>query len=243
MAKRKLQRFAAIASFKNVFQHIQHRKQIEDFVLKGQWENYFNNKNPIVLELGCGKGEYTIGLAEEYPNKNFIGIDLKGNRIWRGAQTALDNNMTNVAFLRMRIENIATAFSENEISEIWITFPDPQPQISREKKRLTAVPFLQEYSKFLHQNGVIHLKTDSNPLYQYTLNLVEKECYQLIQSTENLYEQSTANLEEPIKNTLAIKTFYEEKFSNLGFKICYLQFTLQPLTGSNNLTTNATQKT
>lgn len=169
MAKRKLERFAAIETFSNVFQHVQTSHQISDFEQKGKWkESVFKKENPLVLELGCGKGEYTIGMARAFKNKNFLGLDLKGNRIWRGAKTALDETLENAAFLRCRIENIEKAFDKNEVDEIWITFPDPQPQKTRERKRLTAPGFLKRYKNILKPNGKIHLKTDSFSLYSYT---------------------------------------------------------------------------
>lgn len=231
MAKHKLRQFAEIESFENVFHHIQHQKNIDDFNMKGRWNiDFFKNSNPIVLELGCGKGEYTIGLAENYPCKNFIGIDLKGNRIWRGAKTALEHKMSNVAFLRTRIENIESCFSENEIDEIWITFPDPQPQKKRIKKRLTSPNFLNRYQKILKPNGLIHLKTDNAPLYEYTIETLEELELAILQKTPDLYsllnENSVSTAKEFPSETFSIQTFYENKFSNKGFKICYLRFNL-----------------
>jgi len=223
MVKNKIQRFAEIETFENVFHHLQMEKAIPDFHLKGNWRQaYFKNNNPLVLELGCGKGEYTIGLAEEFPAKNFVGIDLKGNRIWRGACTALENNMPNVAFLRTRIENIYTAFSKGEVSEIWITFPDPQPQLGRAKKRLTSPRFLDYYNTILIPGGTVHLKTDSKPLYEYTLETLQERKHTIIDSTDDLYGDTTQR-NGSLKD---IKTYYEQKFSKLGFKICYLSWTM-----------------
>ena len=226
MAKRKLQRFAEITTFSNVFQHSQHEQKINDFKLKGKWnKEYFKNEHPIIIELGCGKGEYTVGMAEKFKEKNFIGIDLKGNRIWRGAKTALENKMENVVFLRSRIENIETIFARDEVSEIWITFPDPQPQESREKKRLTSIPFFNRYKKLLKPNGLIHLKTDNAPFYQYTIEKIRELQFNLIYATDNLYHENEKEIEElKLSEVLSIKTFYEKKFSDLGFKICYLKF-------------------
>lgn len=227
MAKRKLQRFAEIGTFTNVFQHSQYEQQISDFRLKGKWnQEYFKNDHPIVIELGCGKGEYTVGLAERFKDKNFIGIDLKGNRIWRGAKTAIENNMSNVAFVRSRIENIERLFATEEISEIWITFPDPQPQESREKKRLTAPTFLNRYKNILQNKGIIHLKTDNAPLYDFTLDKIKEYNYHLLQATNDLYKDVNHAHSEDSRDILSIKTFYERKFSELGFKICYLKFSL-----------------
>ena len=231
MAKRKLEHFAEIETFKNVFHHVQRGEKIEEHQIKGKWNsNYFQNLNPLVLELGCGKGEYTIGLAANYTHKNFVGVDLKGNRIWRGAKTAIERNMSNVGFLRTRIENIETAFGANEVDEIWITFPDPQPQVSRIKKRLTSPQFLNRYKKFLKPNGIIHLKTDSAPLYEYTLEVIKENNLTLLESTADLYSILNASDNANAKNfppeTFSIQTFYEKKFSDKGFKICYLRFQL-----------------
>ncbi len=229
MTKHKLRQFAEIESFKNVFHHVQHAETIADFSLLGKWNDiYFKNNHPLILELGCGKGEYTIGLAENHPNKNFIGTDLKGNRIWRGAKTALENNQTNVAFLRTRIENITTCFGKNEVDEIWITFPDPQPQKARIKKRLTSPQFIERYKKIVKEKGIIHLKTDNLPLYEYTLEVIKELNLKLLESTNDLYallhSSNDSNLLNFPPETFGIQTFYEKKFSEKGFKICYLRF-------------------
>ncbi len=229
MTKHKLRQFAEIEKFKNVFHHVQHTETIDNFSLLGKWnETYFKNAHPLILELGCGKGEYTIGLAENHPNKNFIGTDLKGNRIWRGAKTALENNQTNVAFLRTRIENIATCFGKNEVDEIWITFPDPQPQKARIKKRLTSPQFIERYKKIAKEKGIIHLKTDNLPLYEYTLEVIKDLNLKLLESTNDLYALLQLSNELELLNfppeTFGIQTFYEKKFSEKGFKICYLRF-------------------
>jgi tRNA (guanine-N7-)-methyltransferase len=227
MTKSKLERFAEVDTFKNVFQHLQNQEKVDEFAMKGKWnEQYFKNNNPIVLELGCGKGEYTIGMAEKNPNKNYIGADLKGNRIWVGAKTALDNNMQNVAFLRTRIENIAYAFAENEISEIWITFPDPQPQKTRERKRLTHPRFLDKYKLILKKEGVIQLKTDNEPLFQFTLEVIQERKCKILCYTNNLYKKGTILMNESVipAETKTIKTYYEKLFSEKGFDICYVAF-------------------
>lgn len=221
MAKKKLQRFAEIETFTNVFKHLQHGKTVGDMKLKGSWRNkYFINNNPIVLELGCGKGEYTVGLAERFPNKNFIGIDLKGNRIWRGAKTALDKKLQNVAFLRTRIENIECSFDPGEVNEIWITFPDPQPQESRIKKRLTSPRFLNYYRNLLQEKGLLHLKTDNLPLHEYTLDLLKSPEWEVLDHTADLYGDGVSR----DSSLTEIKTHYETKFSEMGFKICYLRW-------------------
>lgn len=223
MPKRKLQRFAEIETFKNVFQHIQYEESVPDFHLKDKWnELYFKNTNPIVLELGCGKGEYTIGLAEKYPDKIFIGVDLKGNRIWKGAKAALEKNMTNVAFVRTGVDIINSVFDKNEVDEIWITFPDPQPQKPRERKRLTSPRFLERYKNILAPAGCIHLKTDNFPFYEYTLEIIKENSYPVIDYTHDLYgDTGTARPE-----ATSIMTYYEKKFTDKGIKICYLKFKL-----------------
>ena len=201
MGKDKLRRFAEITAFANVI-------ELEDGKrLNGQWaEQHFKNKSPVVLELGCGKGEYTVNLGRLFPDINFIGIDYKGNRIWRGAKTALDDGIQNVAFLRIQIENLQDYFRENEISEIWITFPDPQPQVSREKKRLTSPRFLKMYRTILKKTGPVHLKTDSDSMYLYTLQQVGEPGLQLLINTSDLYNSEFAG------DVLSIKTYYERKY-------------------------------
>lgn len=211
MGKDKLKRFKEIAEFANVF-------ELEP-IHKGAWaKNYFKNDHPIVLELGCGRGEYTVNLAEQYPSKNFIGIDIKGARIWRGAKTALENKMQNVAFLRIEIESILAHFDPAEIAEIWITFPDPQPQISRERKRLTSNRFLAYYQTILQPNGIVHLKTDSDALYEYTKELLQSQAIKIIADTSDLYQ------DEILDDLLRIQTTYEKKYLSLGKNINYLKF-------------------
>jgi len=221
MAKRKLKKFAEVASFQNCFFLSFEQSQEDGLPLKGKWhKECFKNNNPIVLELGCGKGEYTVGLAKRYPEKNFIGVDIKGNRIHTGAKTATDDNMNNVAFIRTRIDYIDACFSENEITEIWITFPDPQPQKTRVRKRLTNMMFIDRYKKFLIKNGIINLKTDNEPFYDYSKEVALENKFEIIDSTNDLYADITLRDEA----LTSIKTHYENIFSKKGFKICYLKF-------------------
>jgi tRNA (guanine-N7-)-methyltransferase len=199
--------------------------QEKDFELKGKWrEKHFKNDLPIVLELGCGKGEYSVGLGKKYPNKNFIGVDIKGNRMWVGAKEALETEMNNIAFLRARIDFIEAMFGENEVDEIWITFPDPHVREGKEKKRLTSPRFLNRYKKFLKPNGIIHLKTDSQMLHSYTLSVIEENKYPLIDATNDLYGEKIDALDDDTQDILSIKTHYETLFSNDGYDITYLKF-------------------
>ncbi|NLX67053.1 MAG: tRNA (guanosine(46)-N7)-methyltransferase TrmB [Bacteroidales bacterium] len=216
MAKNKLAKFADMATYENVFQYSYETLKKESFPFKGKWEDFFGNKNPIVLELGCGKGEYTVGLARKFPEKNFIGIDIKGARMWTGATQALDEGLTNAAFLRSRIEFIHHFFTENEISEIWITFPDPQ--MKKANKRLTSPRFMEQYSHVLKEGGIIHLKTDSNFLYKYTKAMIEKNRLTLLFETDDLYN---SGLNEDM---LEIRTFYEQQWLSRGLNIKYIRF-------------------
>lgn len=228
MPKRKLERFAEVATLPNVIQHPRRSSEIVDIPLKGKWRTgFFHNNNPVVVELGCGKGEYTVGMASRFPDKNFIGVDLKGNRIWRGAKTAHEGGMLNVAFVRTRIDNIEAIFEKGEIDEIWITFPDPQPQKPRERKRLTSPGFLKRYKTILRPGGIVNLKTDNAGFYEYTLEVIQSEGLKLIDSCNDLYQDPSSKPEY----LTTIKTFYEEKFSAAGHKIHYLKFTLDDLRG------------
>lgn len=223
MAKRKLMKFAQVSTFENCFFLSFEESQKEGLHHKGKWgSDYFKNDNPIVLELGCGKGEYSVGLAERYPDKNFIGIDIKGNRIWTGAKTALDNDLKNVAFIRTRIDFIEGCFAEGEIDEIWITFPDPQPLKTTVRQRLTNMIFINRYKKILKKGGTINLKTDSEFFYDYTREIIKENDLVELDATNDLYE-NVVKRDEELTN---IKTYYEKKFSDLGFKICYLKFSL-----------------
>ena len=218
----KQEKFIEFDTFKNCFT-LFFENISKGFLLKGRWHSdYFKNSNPIVLELGCGKGEYTIGLSENNQSKNYIGVDIKGNRIWVGAKYAIENNLNNVAFLRTRIDFIEHCFLENEIDEIWITFPDPQPQSTRKRSRLTNPLFLNRYKKILKKGGLIHLKTDSTSLYEYTLQVIEENKNLIIWQTDNLYQNCPDNRQELIQ----IKTHYEKLFTDKGENIKYICFTL-----------------
>ncbi len=213
MGKDKLRRFAEIATFPNVVE----LEAGQPF--KGSWSaKQFKNQQPLILELACGKGEYTVNLARLFPDTNFIGIDYKGNRIWRGAKTALEENISNVAFLRIQIENILDYFGEGEVDEIWITFPDPQPQTSREKKRLTSPRFLEKYKQLLKPGGIIHLKTDNDGLHAYTAEKIEELGLKLFARTEDLYASDL------VDEVLSIKTYYEKKYLAHEKNINYLKF-------------------
>jgi tRNA (guanine-N7-)-methyltransferase len=213
MGKDKLRRFAEIETFANVYQLDAGK------ALKGNWSNmHFKNTAPLVLELACGKGEYTVNLAQLFPEKNFIGIDYKGNRIWRGAKTAIEEGIDNVAFLRIQIEHILDYFDTAEVSEIWITFPDPQPQISREKKRLTAPRFLEKYKVILQETAPINLKTDNDDFYAFTLETIENLGLKLHVRTEDLYRSDL------VDEVLSIKTYYEKKYLTHNKNINYVRF-------------------
>ncbi|WP_428327556.1 tRNA (guanosine(46)-N7)-methyltransferase TrmB [Mucilaginibacter sp.] len=213
MGKDKLKRFAEIDTFSNVLQLDAGKP------FKGRWNTgFFKNNNPVVLELACGKGEYTVNLATMFPEKNFIGIDYKGNRIWRGAKTALEDGVNNVGFLRIQIETLLDYFGEGEIDEIWITFPDPQPQLSREKKRLTSSRFLDMYKPLLKPGGFVNLKTDNDGLHAYTAEKIEELKLPLHAKTEDLYHSEFAD------EVLCIKTYYEKKYLKVNKNINYLKF-------------------
>ena len=194
-----------------------------NFEYRGKWSSdFFKNDKPLVLELGCGKGEYSVSLAEAYPEKNFIGIDIKGARFWRGAKTALKEGLQNVAFLRSQIELIDLLFSENEVDEIWITFPDPQIKYKRTKHRMTNSEFLQKYKKILKQKGVVNLKTDSEFMHGYTLGLLHGEGHEVIQANHNVYKN-----EYSPKEVTGIQTFYEKQYLEQGKPITYVQFRIK----------------
>lgn len=186
---------------------------------KGQWAQFFGNNNPIVLELGCGKGEYTLGLAKRYPNKNFIGIDIKGARFWRGAKTALEETLPNVAFIRTQIELVAHLFFSHEVSEIWITFPDPQIKYKRTKHRLTNPVFLDRYKQILSPKGCVHLKTDSEYMHGYTLGLLQGMGLPIAYANHDVYKN-----EGSPEEVLGIQTFYENQYLAVGKPITYLRF-------------------
>lgn len=216
MAKNKLAKFADMATYENVFQYTFDTLKEEGFPFKGKWHTYFGNTNPVVLELGCGKGEYTVGLARKFPEKNFIGIDIKGARMWTGASQALEEGLTNAAFLRTRIELINHFFAQDEVSEIWITFPDPQ--MKKTNKRLTATRFMEQYSRMLKEGGIIHLKTDSNFLYRYTKAMIAENRIETFFDTEDLYNSGLNG------DILEIRTFYEQQWLSRGLNIKYIRF-------------------
>ena len=219
----KLEKFAELNTFTNTFP-FHHHDIPQGFSKKGKWRSeVFKNENPIVVELGCGRGEYTIGLSENNTAKNFIGVDVKGNRIWTGAKHAVENKLNHVAFLRTRIDFIDLCFEENEVSEIWITFPDPQPQKNRARKRLTNPDFfLNRYKKILKRGGLVHLKTDNTFFYEYTLEVIKERNFALIFATDDLYNNCPEGREE----LTSIKTYYETLFTGRGERIKYCCFKL-----------------
>ncbi len=218
MPKKKLIHFQENLSFPHLFQARYH-ELITDHHLRGQWkEAYFKNPNPITLEVGCGKGEYTIGLAERSPSGNFIGMDVKGARLWRGCKMVEEKQLKNVAFIRSQVDHITKFFGRNEIDELWITFPDPQ--VRKVRKRLTSPVFLEKYSNILVPGGIIHLKTDSTDLYAYTREVLERDKHPVLFATEDLYHQG------PGEDAASIQTFYEQMWLKEGKKIAYMRFRL-----------------
>jgi tRNA (guanine-N(7)-)-methyltransferase len=232
MSKGKLQKFAEMETFKNVFQYPYSVVSEVPFEMRGHWrEQYFHNDNPIVLELGCGKGEYTVGLARVYPNINFIGVDIKGARIYTGAKQALNEGLDNVAFLRTSIEIIDRFFSEDEVQEIWLTFSDPQ--MKNVHKRLTSTFFMNRYRRFLVDGGLVHLKTDSNFLFTYTTYMVKVNKLPVLYRTEDLYnnelgekEMADSQMDEKTREILGIHTYYENQWIERGLNIKYMKFQL-----------------
>jgi len=221
MAQKKLQRFADIKTFKNVLEYPEN--------MQGKWSSFFENENPIVLELACGRGEYTVGLSTLYPTKNIIGVDVKGNRMYIGAKKCLENNLTNAAFLRTQIELIPNYFATGEVDEIWITFPDPQLRTSKAKKRLTHPRFLRLYAQLLKQGGCVHLKTDSPKLFLFTKRVIELFDLFLVEINNDIYANKESN------PALTIKTHYESLDIAQSKRIHYLQFKLTtPLTNLND---------
>jgi len=192
---------------------------------QGRWHaDVFKNQKPITLELGCGKGEYTVGLGRMYPDRNFLGVDVKGHRFWRGAKTAVEEGLANVAFLRTRIEFIEAFFAPAEIDEIWLTFSDPQPKDEKGRRRLTSSFFIDKYKKFLRPAGIVHVKTDSTLLYEFTMDWLQAEGVQILMHSPNVYEQLWNSLDDEWRQILGIRTFYEQMFMAEGEKIKYIRF-------------------
>jgi tRNA (guanine-N7-)-methyltransferase len=219
-SKNKLKRFKENETFANVFQPSREELVGQNFALKGHWNDvFFKNSNPLVLELGCGKGEYSVSLAQKYPNKNFVGIDIKGARFWRGAKTAIEENLPNVAFLRTQIELIDYAFAENEVDEIWITFPDPQIKYKRTKHRMTNSTFLKKYKKTLKKDGIVNLKTDSEFMHGYTLGLLHGAGHKVLYANHDVYKQ-----EGSPEEVTSIQTFYEAQYLEQNKPITYIRF-------------------
>lgn len=219
MGKNKLQKFADMAAYPHVFEYPYSVAENVPFEMKGKWhEIFFKNNNPIVLELGCGRGEYTVGLGRMFPDKNFIAVDIKGARMWSGATESISEGLTNVAFLRTNIEIIERFFAEGEVSEIWLTFSDPQ--MKKATKRLTSTYFMNRYRQFLKPDGIIHVKTDSNFMFTYTRYMIEENKLPVLFITENLYH---SNLVDDI---LGIKTYYEQQWLDRGLSIKYIKFAL-----------------
>jgi tRNA (guanine-N7-)-methyltransferase len=222
VGKGKLKKFQEMETFEHVVQVPFKDLKLDNFYLKGNWaKEFFKNKNPIILELGCGKGEYSVALAERNPDCNYIGVDIKGARLYAGAKHALQKGLKNVGFLRTNIEIIGQFFGENEVSEIWLTFPDPQ--MKKTRKRLTSTTFLNKYKHFLNKDGIIHLKTDSNFQYTYTHALVHLNKFEVLAETDNLYES------EILTETLQIKTFYEKQWLARGINIKYISFKISDM--------------
>ncbi|MBO4444417.1 MAG: tRNA (guanosine(46)-N7)-methyltransferase TrmB [Bacteroidaceae bacterium] len=225
MGKNKISKFADMKTYPNVFEYTFRYNDEQTCEMQGKWnESFFHNENPIVLELGCGRGEYTVGLARQNPEKNFIGIDIKGARMWTGATEALQEGLTNVAFLRTNIELIHRFFSPREVNELWITFPDPQ--MKKYTKRLTSTPFLERYARILQPNGIIHLKTDSPFLYTYTDALVKCNGLPAEVNTANLYGKLSPEEEALTKEARSIQTYYESQWLGRGLDIKYIRFRL-----------------
>lgn len=222
-SKNKLKRFKENESFGNVIQPVRDELVKQEFILKGNWnQSFFKNNNPLVLELGCGKGEYSVALAQQYPDKNFVGIDIKGARFWRGAKTAVETQLNNVAFLRTQIELIEFAFGKSEVDEIWITFPDPQIKYKRTKHRMTNMAFLERYKRILKPDGIVNLKTDSEFMHGYTLGLLHGLGHEILYANHDVYN----NHGSPDEVT-SIQTFYESQYLKQNKPITYIKFKLR----------------
>lgn len=225
MGKNKLAKFADMATYPHVFEAPGGAVDEAPFEMHGQWhEKFFNNDNPIVLELGCGRGEYTVGLARLFPDKNFIGVDIKGARMWTGATESLNEGLKNVAFLRTHIEFIDRFFAPGEVAEIWLTFSDPQ--MKKVTKRLTSTFFLERYRRFLVNDGLVHLKTDSNFLFTYTNYVVDENKLPVLFRTDDLYHTLSVEKDEEVQRILGIQTYYEQQWIARGLNIKYLKFQL-----------------
>lgn len=220
-SKNKLKRFNENETFNNVIQPTR-EEVVSGFVHQGKWSEYFGNNHPIVLELGCGKGEYTVALARRNPKVNYIGIDIKGARFWRGAKTAIEDNLPNVAFIRTQIELVDFIFAENEVSEIWITFPDPQIKYKRTKHRMTGDAFLRRYHKILNEQGIMHLKTDSEFMHGYTIGILHGQGQEVLYANHDVYRQEGAPEE-----VTQVQTYYESQYLEKGKAITYLKFKLK----------------
>jgi|TARA_R110000737_G_scaffold353495_1_gene406153 tRNA (guanine-N7-)-methyltransferase len=218
LGKDKLRRFAAVKDYSNFFEPT--IGEVSD--MRGKWHEHFGNDNPIVLELGCGKGEYSVGLSRHYPEKNFIGVDIKGSRMYIGATEALEENLNNVAFCRTKIDFINDTFAENEIDEIWLTFSDPQP--NKPNKRLTSPNFIEKYRKLMKPGGIVHLKTDSDLLFKYTTKEIKSKGYEELLVNWDLYNEMGENLDQMTKDIFHIKTHYEKLFTSRGSVIKYCKF-------------------
>jgi tRNA (guanine-N7-)-methyltransferase len=219
VAKNKLTKFADLNTYDHVVYVTYKQLQAEEFQFRGKWSrDFFGNSNPVIIELGCGKGEYTVQLARHFPQCNFIGIDIKGSRMWDGATQAKELGLSNVGFLRTNIENIRLFFAEGEVSEIWLTFPDPQ--MKKARKRMTATNFIENYRRITIPNGIIHLKSDSNFMYLYTEAMVAENQFELIRQTDDVYHS------ELLDEVLSIQTFYEKQWLDRGINIKYLSFKL-----------------
>lgn len=220
-SKNKLKRFKENETFNNVIQPSR-EEVLNNFHYQGKWHSFFKNNNPIIVELGCGKGEYTVNLAKKYPDKNFIGIDIKGARFWRGAKTAVEQEIPNVAFVRTQIELVHYIFGKNEVDEIWITFPDPQIKYQRTKHRMTNPSFLDKYRLILKKEGIINLKTDSEFMHGYTIGLLQGAGHEILYANHNVYHNEGAP-----KDVTEIQTFYESQYLEKGKAITYLKFRLK----------------
>ena len=226
MGKNKLRRFAEMKTQSCVFEPETQIVLADQFEMKGNWDSFFGNSNPISIELGCGKGEYTLALEIKYPNRNFVGVDVKGARIWRGSKTAEEESIPNVAFVRTKIEFINQIFAENEVSEIWLTFSDPQPKDKKGTKRLSGWAFLRRYGKLLRPDSLINIKTDSQFFYDATLETIEEGEHRLIRSKDDIYGNHWKEFNPDEQEILSVKTFYEKKWLAIGKKIKFLQFKL-----------------